>query len=59
MIERSLEDDSLRQRLLSDPKGAIEEELGTRLPADVEVRAVEETADAIYLVFPSTAEGAG
>ena len=30
LIERSLEDDSLRQRLLADPKGAVEEELGTR-----------------------------
>jgi len=53
LIERSLQDESLRQRLLTDPKGAVEEELGTRLPAEVQVRAVEETADTIYLVLPS------
>jgi hypothetical protein len=53
LIERSLEDESLRQRLLSDPKAAVEQELGTRLPEDVQVRAVEETADTIYLVLPS------
>lgn len=53
LIERSLEDDSLRQRLLADPKGALEEELGTQLPDNIEVRAVEETADTIYLVLPS------
>ena len=53
LIERILEDESLRQRLLADPKAAVEEELGTRLPEDVQVRAVEETADTIYLVLPS------
>jgi hypothetical protein len=53
LIERSLEDDSLRQRLIADPKGALEEELGTQLPDNIEVRAVEETADTIYLVLPS------
>ena len=31
----------------------MEQELGTRLPEDVEVRAVEESAQTIYLVVPS------
>ena len=53
LIEKSLQDDSLRQRLLADPKGALEDELGTRLPENIEVRVVEETADTIYLVLPS------
>jgi Nitrile hydratase, alpha chain len=53
LVQRSLEDESLRQRLLADPRGALEQELGTQLPADVEVRAMEETADTIYLVLPS------
>ena len=43
----------MRQRLIADPKGALEEELGTQLPDNIEVRAVEETADTIYLVLPS------
>lgn len=60
LIERSLEDESLRQRLLADPRAALEEELGTRLPEEVQVRAVEETADTIYLVLPSaSAAGEG
>ena len=54
LVETSLQDESLRQRLLADPRGALEEALGTQLPADVEVRAVEETAETIYLVLPST-----
>ena len=53
IIQRSLEDESYRQRLLADPHAALEEELGTRLPAEVQVRAVEETAETIYLVLPS------
>ena len=53
LIERSLQDDAFRQRLLADPKAAVEEELGTQLPEEVRVQAVEETADTIYLVLPS------
>jgi hypothetical protein len=52
LVERSLQDDAFRQRLLSDPKGAIEEELETRLPQEVQVQAVEESAETIYLVLP-------
>ena len=45
---------SFRQRLMEDPKGAVEEELGARLPEGVRVETVEESADTIYLVLPST-----
>jgi hypothetical protein len=54
LIEKSLEDESFRQRLLEDPKAAVEQELGRRLPEEVRVVAVEETPDTIYLVLPST-----
>ena len=53
LVQRSLEDDAFRQQLLEDPKTAVEQELGTRLPEEVRVVAVEETADTIYLVIPS------
>ena len=53
LIERSLEDEAFRQRLLADPRAAIEQELGTQLPESIEVRAVEETPEIIYLVLPS------
>jgi hypothetical protein len=54
LVQRSIEDESFRQRLLEDPRAAVEEELGTRLPEGVQVNAVEETADTIYLVLPSS-----
>jgi hypothetical protein len=53
LVQRSMEDEDFRQRLLADPKGAVEQELGTQLPEDVEVRVVEESAQSIYLVLPS------
>jgi hypothetical protein len=53
LIQRSLEDEAFRQRLLDDPRAAIEQELGTQLPESIEVRVVEESADTIYLVLPS------
>jgi hypothetical protein len=53
MINRSMEDEEFRQRLLDDPKGTIEQELGSRLPEGVEVRVLEESAQTIYLVLPS------
>src|SRR5918997_1017829 len=60
LIERSLEDDAFRQRLLADPRTTTEQDLGVRFPEDVRVVAVEETADTIYLVLPgvsSSGEG--
>lgn len=60
LIERSLQDDAFRQRLLADSKATMEQELGVKLPEEMRVRAVEETADTIYLVLPSaspTSEG--
>jgi hypothetical protein len=54
LIEKSLQDESFRQRLIEDPKGAVEQELGTQLPEEVRVVSVEETQDTIYLVLPGT-----
>jgi hypothetical protein len=54
LVEKSLQDDAFRQRLLEDPKAAVEQELGTQLPEDVRVVAVEETSETIYLVLPSS-----
>jgi Nitrile hydratase, alpha chain len=54
LIEKSLQDESFRRRLVEDPKGAVEQELGTRLPEEVRVVTVQESAETIYLVLPGT-----
>jgi hypothetical protein len=60
LVQRSLQDEDFRRRLLDDPKAAVEQELGKRLPEGVEVRVVEETAETIYLVLPgASAVGEG
>jgi hypothetical protein len=53
LVQRSLQDEEFRQRLLDDPKGTLEQELGSGLPEGVQVRVVEESSDTIYLVLPS------
>ncbi|HEX5850654.1 MAG TPA: NHLP leader peptide family RiPP precursor [Rubrobacter sp.] len=55
LVQRSLQDEAFRQKLLDDPRGAVEQELATQLPESVEVRVVEESTDTIYLVLPSAA----
>jgi hypothetical protein len=52
LVQRSMEDESFRQMLLDDPKGTVEQHLGTQLPEGVEVRVVEESPQTIYLVLP-------
>jgi hypothetical protein len=59
LVARSLQDDAFRRRLLADPRTAVEEELGTRLPEGVRVEAVEKTADTICLVLPTTSSLGG
>ena len=51
LVQRSMEEPLAEVLVLDDPKGAVE--LGSRLPEGVEVRAVEESAQIIYLVLPS------
>ena len=51
LIQRSMEEEEFRRKLLDDPKGTLEQELGTRLPEAA--MAVEETADTITWCFPS------
>ena len=53
IVQRSIEDEEFRRRLLDDPKGTLEQELGSRLKESTEVRVLEESADTIYLVLPS------
>ena len=53
IVQRSMEDEDFRQRLLEDPRAAVDREMGIRLPEGIEVRAVQESTDTVYLVLPS------
>ncbi|MEO0986615.1 MAG: nitrile hydratase subunit alpha [Cyanobacteria bacterium J06639_14] len=41
-----------RNRVVVDPRGVLEEEFGTFVPDNVEIRVMDSTADTRYLVIP-------
>lgn len=54
VIAKAREDQAFKQTLLNNPKAAIEQEQGEPLPANIEVRVLEENPDALYIVLPSS-----
>lgn len=53
IIARAADDSDFRDKLAADPKGTLEEELGTALPDDVKILVLEDTANQVYLVLPA------
>jgi hypothetical protein len=53
LIEKAWKDDAFRQALVKDPRGAVERELGGKLPAGLQVKVLAETPDTFYLVLPA------
>ena len=45
-----------RTALLKNPRAVLEGQLNTRIPESITVKAVEETADTMYVVVPYVAE---
>jgi Nitrile hydratase, alpha chain len=58
LIEKAWKDDAFRQALLTEPQGVVERELGGKLPAGLQVKLVEESADTFYLVLPANPDRA-
>jgi hypothetical protein len=52
LITRALKDESFRAELIANPKAVIEQEIGSKLPDELEITVLEETADTIYMVLP-------
>lgn len=51
LVRKGAQDEAFRLGLLADPKAAVEQELGVKLPAEIEVRVVRETPEAFSLVL--------
>ena len=49
---KAAEDADFHARLLSDPKGAIEQELGVAIPASLSIEVHEESGATAHLVLP-------
>ncbi len=52
IVGKAAEDSDFRARLLSDPKGAIKQELGVTIPASLSVEVHEESGATAHLVLP-------
>ncbi|WNS46995.1 NHLP leader peptide family RiPP precursor [Paenibacillus sp. MMS20-IR301] len=52
VIQKAWEDPSFKQRLLTDPKAALQEVLGINLPDNITLKTVEEGSNEFYLVIP-------
>ena len=52
IVGKAMEDAEFRARLLSDPKGAVEQELGVTIPASLSIEVHEESGEAAHLVLP-------
>ena len=52
IVGKAAEDADFRARLLGDPKGAIEQELGVTIPASLSIDVHEDTGATAHLVLP-------
>ena len=52
IIGKAADDAEFRARLLSDPKGAIGEELGVTIPASMSIEVHENSAETVHLTLP-------
>ena len=52
IMDRAAEDADFRARLLSDPKGAVEDELDLTIPSGFSVEVHEDAGDTAHLVLP-------
>ena len=52
LIAKAMKDESFRKNLLENPKAAIEEETGIKLPEALNLKVVEENPSTFYLILP-------
>jgi hypothetical protein len=53
LITRALQDPAFHQRLLTDPRGAFEEEMGIPFPAALTLQFVQEAPTAVVIQLPA------
>lgn len=59
LVNRAEEDSLFRSKLLSDPKAAIEEETGYKLPSNLKINVLEEKHNEYFLVLPYSEPSGG
>ena len=56
IVDKAAGDAEFRARLLGDPKGALEQELGVAIPASLSIEVHEESAATTHLVLPPSSK---
>ena len=56
LIEKAVEDETFRARLLADPKETVQDELGLKAPDGFTLMVHEETANTGHLVLPPSSQ---
>jgi hypothetical protein len=57
IYERLTSDPAFREELKNDPRSAVEQTLGIRLPSNLTLKIVENTDDTHYILLPNQASG--
>ena len=55
LINKAVHDAAFRKELIESPRTALERETGLQVPADFELKVIEETANSLCLVLPPPA----
>lgn len=56
LVEKAMQDQAFRARLLEEPNAAIEETLGVTVPDAMTVKVLQDTATTAHLILPPAAE---
>ena len=56
LVAKATEDEAFRALLISDPKAAVNEELGVNIPPGYTLEVHEEAADTSHLVLPPSGD---
>jgi len=54
ITQKLIEDESFKAAFMKDPKNAIKSTFGIELPATVDIKTLEESADSITIIVPKT-----
>lgn len=54
LTDRASVDANFRSRLLSDPKAAVQEELGIEVPDEVAIKVYENDMETVHVALPAT-----
>jgi hypothetical protein len=52
IVARAWADEGFRERLKTDPRGAVQEVTGVKVPESIEIEVLEDTPEKGYLVIP-------